>query len=115
MKGQGSQPRLSVSALTALCSLDFFFFGLGQTRALLSLTIGCGRGHTSDPYSLSGKNQKTEVLGLLEHVGGWGCCAFMDMLVHSRLSAGAYARHVCIYLLILFTKHLNDVYLVLFA
>lgn len=23
----------------------FFFFGLGQTRALLSLTIGCGGGH----------------------------------------------------------------------
>ena len=43
---QGSRPRLLVSALAGLRSLDFF--GLGQTAALLSVPIGCGRVHTSD-------------------------------------------------------------------
>lgn len=78
---------------------------LGKTAALLSLPPSHRGMHASDLAVHPGKANEAHV----------GLFAFVNIYVQACLCADAHARHVSIYLLILFTKHLNDAHLVLCA
>ena len=98
VQGQGSQPRLSVSALTGLCSLDFFFFWFraDQSPSLFDHWLWW-RAHLTLTAYLEKKNKK---LRSLASWSMWGAgdvvplwtCLYIHVWVQVRVLG------VCVYI-----------------